>query len=742
MSLDIAIKVDPGASAREADKVTTSLHKAEDTGLKAQKAFDNLTGTFKRMAEAMHRADTATTEYARALKHEWEMLDKLHAPMVQAQRDLQALESLHKKGMISAKQYGDELARVGAAAGIKPRGNPMDAVSLGPTPQASGGDGGFGGGLATMAKATAVGGIVTALGGLVSAWAEEEAANRQAFFTLRKYFDSAEATNAIVDEQTASARLLGVTLQEQAGAFGAVKEASAEMYLTTLDQIKVTQTLGEIMKLNGKPMGDVGNVMKQLQLAMETGSLSAMQFKTILREYPDIVEQWAKGTGRSKDELLKLSNAGKLGETELRGFMTSLVDGADVHRKYAEASDGTGNSIKLTGNKMYDAMAEVGNYDLKMKRAAAAEQEAARDALALSDAIERVTLSLKDNARAAEEAFQALAAQGAGSLVDGMNSAHGAFNRLFNDPWGDSPLERGLKALGFEAENAGKKAKSATKQFEDLIHTVPDWHIGGDDGMVPDAISGGGPPDLQRGDGWRDFDGFNMEQESEADRFKRLMEAAKEGMEGAAEATKKIGEEQRKIAETQAEWNKKLEITTVLEDQIVANVQTLSTTLVDAAFGADVAWTDMLENMAKNLAAAILQAQILSALGPMGIGLIGPGGLLGGKVGFDAMVPGGNGRSFLPGFAQGGDMMVGGSGGTDSKIAAFRVTPGETIHVRTPQQQQQAARGGGGGPAAIHNHVHFDRRDLLSAINTKEGQQAVLNVIRLNPDLIKAGIGR
>jgi hypothetical protein len=260
--------------------------------------------------------------------------------------------------------------------------------------------------------------------------------------------------------------------------------------------------------------------------------------------------------------------------------------------------------------------------------------------------------------------------------------------------------------------------------------------------MVPDAISGGGPPDLQRGDGWRDFDGFNMEQESEADRFKRLMEAAKEGMEGAAEATKKIGEEQRKIAETQAEWNKKLEITTVLEDQIVANVQTLSTTLVDAAFGADVAWTDMLENMAKNLAAAILQAQILSALGPMGIGLIGPGGLLGGKVGFDAMVPGGNGRSFLPGFAQGGDMMVGGSGGTDSKIAAFRVTPGETIHVRTPQQQQQAARGGGGGPAAIHNHVHFDRRDLLSAINTKEGQQAVLNVIRLNPDLIKAGIGR
>lgn len=42
----------------------------------------------------------------------------------------------------------------------------------------------------------------------------------------------------------------------------------------------------------------------------------------------------------------------------------------------------------------------------------------------------------------------------------------------------------------------------------------------------------------------------------------------------------------------------------------------------------------------------------------------------------------------LPGFATGGSFMVGGSGGTDSKLVAFKATPGERVDVRTPGQQR------------------------------------------------------
>lgn len=47
----------------------------------------------------------------------------------------------------------------------------------------------------------------------------------------------------------------------------------------------------------------------------------------------------------------------------------------------------------------------------------------------------------------------------------------------------------------------------------------------------------------------------------------------------------------------------------------------------------------------------------------------------------------------LLGFATGGDFTVGGGGGTDSQVVAFRATPGEQVSVRTPGQQGAAAGG-------------------------------------------------
>lgn len=48
----------------------------------------------------------------------------------------------------------------------------------------------------------------------------------------------------------------------------------------------------------------------------------------------------------------------------------------------------------------------------------------------------------------------------------------------------------------------------------------------------------------------------------------------------------------------------------------------------------------------------------------------------------------------LFGYASGGAFTVGGAGGTDSKLVAFKATPGEQVIVRTPQQQRAASGGG------------------------------------------------
>lgn len=55
----------------------------------------------------------------------------------------------------------------------------------------------------------------------------------------------------------------------------------------------------------------------------------------------------------------------------------------------------------------------------------------------------------------------------------------------------------------------------------------------------------------------------------------------------------------------------------------------------------------------------------------------------------------------LFGFATGGDFTVGGSGGTDSQVVAFKATPGEAVSVRTPGQQA------GGDGTTVVNHFNW-----------------------------------
>lgn len=56
----------------------------------------------------------------------------------------------------------------------------------------------------------------------------------------------------------------------------------------------------------------------------------------------------------------------------------------------------------------------------------------------------------------------------------------------------------------------------------------------------------------------------------------------------------------------------------------------------------------------------------------------------------------------LFGFATGGDFTVGGSGGTDSQVVAFKATPGEAVSVRTPGQQAS-----GGDGTTVVNHFNW-----------------------------------
>lgn len=84
----------------------------------------------------------------------------------------------------------------------------------------------------------------------------------------------------------------------------------------------------------------------------------------------------------------------------------------------------------------------------------------------------------------------------------------------------------------------------------------------------------------------------------------------------------------------------------------------------------------------------------------------------------------------LIGFANGGEFTVGGSGGTDSQLVAFKATPGEQVSISKP---------GMGGGASIHQTIQIDARGS-SIESVKLLQQSIPGIIRQSVDMARAAV--
>jgi TP901 family phage tail tape measure protein len=96
--------------------------------------------------------------------------------------------------------------------------------------------------------------------------------------------------------------------------------------------------------------------------------------------------------------------------------------------------------------------------------------------------------------------------------------------------------------------------------------------------------------------------------------------------------------------------------------------------------------------------------------------------------------------SYTGEYQTGGDFKVGGAGGADSQLVAFRATPNETVSVRTPSQQQRDDRNNQPAPQEppVVNVVNVPSPDMLEDyLNAPSGERTLVNVIRRN----KASLG-
>jgi tape measure domain-containing protein len=174
------------------------------------------------------------------------------------------------------------------------------------------------------------------------------------------------------------------------------------------------------------------------------------------------------------------------------------------------------------------------------------------------------------------------------------------------------------------------------------------------------------------------------------------------------------------------------ELGKAIGSQLVSFVNSASDAIVEFAQTGELNIRELFSELFSNLLKLASQQLLLKLLS----GLMGG---VGGGVG------GGGFLSGLLGMATGGSILPSGPGSTDSQIVAFKKRPDERVDVLTPQQQRmQAQAGGGGGTQVIEPQVTvkiFNEDDpgrAVAAIGSDAGTRAIMNVIRRNPDQIKA----
>jgi hypothetical protein len=801
MSLDISIKVDPGASAAQADKVTGALHKAEDQGKAAQKAFDNLTGTFKRMADAMandakrtgealNQAGRAFDGLTAAIAREQQMLEKIHGPMRQLQQDLQVLDKLQRDGKISAEEHAKALLKSGQAAGV--------------TRGAAGGTGSGAGGLGAIAKG------VNSL-------------------NLKQ---GAQAASQAFELLNAKLHLTETTLGNAAGS--AVKFGALGMQIGGPWGAAIGGVTGAVVGL-GDALADWidGGAHAKRMKAMETETKANEELANSYREITArIKEQYEEASKRdteaAKGRQVAITGAGSqmadsqaAANEKVRQLRTALFNetrfgvqdagnmtaAQQMQLAVAKEKIGTTQTEILLARQVRDATIEQKHAsevygktvaDLRIADAHRLDQQ-----INLKKALDAGAVSLKEYnremAKLGGQDFDVAVAKATMSLTEPVENAKRdlkaldhAWKTAVDKTGGSMALYRSQRKALIETITGTQITDYYTEMLKQIRQPEKDWtgRLHAIDALLDKgrisveqytvalkglaaAYAGGDIISILEGPGAKRFGQLD----TEAKAFERYQAEIARGVAedvdpAAAPRVSRMGmmgvaaefsatsqdalQREREMAKARTaaalagresvESAKKLEeqlvkIDDLMAGQLISSASEFSSILVDAANGADVSWSGFFSGMLQQFEKAIAQALILQAITGSVTGAAGANGKFGGLLG---LIPGfANGGQFQVPYtaANGNDWMVGGHGGADSKRVALNVTPGELVSVRTPNQQAAQARQMGGGATTVHNHVHFDRRDLLSAVNTKDGQQAILNVIRLNPDIMKS-LGR
>lgn len=466
--------------------------------------------------------------------------------------------------------------------------------------------------------------------------------------SLRKFFDSDVQLNAAMGMTSELALQLHVNLGEAADAFNSVAEASGEMYLTTKEQIDITRTLGEVMKIDGHSIGDAAGLMKQLQYSMSVGTLTARELKTMMKEFPDIADIWTAKLGMTRKELLDMASNGKINSAMIREMVLAMKDGDAVHAKYSERVVTLNEQINdLTNRGLEPLTLAVGRYQAKLDEANEPVLQLVNSQALLHDSIAKTIDLLQQSAVMGQ--------------VAGVEALMGKTQKI---------LDKGMKS--------GSRSGGAKQWFDDSELR----------GLTDDVVK-----QLEAELGYHEVGVSDLKGVT-----------AGEIDTSASDALQKLADDMRSgaIAEATKKWNEELAESRKLTASIVEHLKPVEDFFVTMATTGKMEWSKMIDSMIADLTRLAVRQLEMAAIGA----LFGGGGtslaaVSGGGHAFGGsyLTPGIGGQDSVPVMFRltPGERVdftpPGGSGGNGQAAQSQAPAPARTTIVEDRRDQRALAGG-------------------------------------------------
>lgn len=703
----IQVKVDPGDSKAKIDDVGRTVEKAEKQATAATKAFKSLgeavqymvgqtlssaSKAFGSLADAIqYKMNTQLTAAQRgfqslgqAIQHEQRLLFGIRGDTEAYTRDVAALNAMLARGTITAREHAAAVAQSRSRAGM---GNPLEAVSLpsiaaptGPFKSAIGAIGAEIGGMVGPAALLAT--TFSTITEELERWGEHDRMIMNATNSMLRFHDTAAEASAALGEQIEAAQLLGAAVNDQIEAFDAVGDATDSLAKSHGQLMDVTRNLSMVMQIEGKGAGGVAQVMELLQVGLAKGSLEMRELKTVFKEAKPVVETWAASMGVSVEDLFKLAERGKIGRREMMGFVSSLENGSEIGKKYAE----TQLDIKKVMDDQHLSIAEAMDVVIKHK-------QAVLDSLKPLDAYEQKLRAINDRINLVKADMmdfdEKLTRAQTKYLVDSVEAGSRTILKAVTD--GVKANEEAVARAKKRIEELKKLADETAKSLTDNLVKQLDRELNFPENKVSNQE-------------WADW--------AQGQRNQKLAEASR----------------QRTL--DAAEWGRWMEFSK-------HEATEFESILVNAFQNSEMSFSKMVDSFINDMQRLALRRAAL------GLGEILFGGDTGNSIGmakaagFGKGLLGSAGLSYkVPHFASGGGMRIPGNGATDTTPVTFFATGGEDLIVRTQGQQmaaREAAQRGQGAPPSQPAVLYLDERALLRALNSPMGARVLDDLDRKFP---------